>query len=115
MKHEQPYNYLIDLSLLREYRSMNLTRSLLRLTGWIFLVAIGTTASGKVIRPQNFLPAAQPSSMLVVPEMKWILLPAGSNGSCVSNTNCCANTFCYGLEYTPENTGELTPPDIWSF
>lgn len=42
------------------------------------------------------------------PEMKWVLLPPGSTGTCVSNTDGCLNTFCYGLEYTPGISGELT-------
>jgi hypothetical protein len=41
-------------------------------------------------------------------EMRWVLLPAGTNGSCVSNTDCNQNIFCYGLEYTPDTTGTMT-------
>lgn len=48
------------------------------------------------------------TSGMAASEMKWVLLPVGSNGSCVSNTDVCANTFCYGLEYTPDHTGDLT-------
>src|SRR5688572_28364924 len=44
----------------------------------------------------------------VIPEMRWVLLPGGTTGSCVSNTDCCTNTYCYGLEYTPGFTGSLT-------
>ncbi len=40
--------------------------------------------------------------------MHWVFLPPGTNGTCVSNTDCCTNVFCYGLEYTPEFTGDLT-------
>ncbi len=40
--------------------------------------------------------------------MHWVYLPPGTNGTCVSNTDCCTNVFCYGLEYTPEFTGDLT-------
>src|SRR5688500_9804637 len=48
------------------------------------------------------------SGSAVVSEMGWVLLSQGANGSCVSTTDCCENIFCYGLEYTPANTGELT-------
>lgn len=41
-------------------------------------------------------------------EMRWVLLPSGTNGSCVSNTDCNQNIFCYGLEYTPDTSGDLT-------
>jgi hypothetical protein len=42
------------------------------------------------------------------PMMEWVLLPTGTNtGSCPSMTNCCTNTICYGLEYTPAHTGLL--------
>lgn len=47
-------------------------------------------------------------SYATIPEMRWVLLPAGTNGTCVSNTDFCENTFCYGLEYTPGITGNLT-------
>ncbi|MGB4848743.1 MAG: hypothetical protein WBP41_12535 [Saprospiraceae bacterium] len=41
--------------------------------------------------------------------MKWVFLPPGStNGSCTSNSNCCQDTLCYGLQYTPASTGKLT-------
>ncbi|SEQ54652.1 HYR domain-containing protein [Neolewinella agarilytica] len=39
---------------------------------------------------------------------QWILLDAGDNAACTSNTDCCAAVFCYGLEYTPGVTGTLT-------
>lgn len=39
----------------------------------------------------------------------WVFLPPGStNGSCISNSNCCQDTLCYGLQYTPASTGLLT-------
>jgi hypothetical protein len=41
--------------------------------------------------------------------MNWVFLPNGTtNGSCVSETNCCINKLCYGLQYTPAHTGNLT-------
>ncbi len=40
--------------------------------------------------------------------MHWVFLPPGTNGTCVSNSDCCTDVFCYGLEYTPEFTGDLT-------
>jgi hypothetical protein len=41
-------------------------------------------------------------------KMEWVFLPPGTNvGSCPSMTNCCTNTICYGLQYTPEHTGLL--------
>ncbi len=39
--------------------------------------------------------------------MQWILLDDDTNGSCTSTTDCCSNTFCFGLEYTPAATGDL--------
>jgi len=45
---------------------------------------------------------------LATSEMRWVLIPEGTNGTCVSNTDCNQNIFCYGLEYTPDTTGELT-------
>ncbi|HZV68439.1 MAG TPA: LamG-like jellyroll fold domain-containing protein, partial [Saprospiraceae bacterium] len=48
--------------------------------------------------------AADESSSLT-----WVLLPNGSvNGSCTSSTDCCTQTFCYGLKFTPGSTGILT-------
>jgi predicted outer membrane repeat protein len=47
-------------------------------------------------------------SATVIPTMRWVLLPGGTSGTCVSNTDCCTNTYCYGLEYTPGSTGDLT-------
>ncbi|MDF1698610.1 MAG: HYR domain-containing protein, partial [Saprospiraceae bacterium] len=42
------------------------------------------------------------------PLINLIPLAAGtSTGSCVSNTDCCTDTYCYGLEYTPDYTGTL--------
>lgn len=42
-------------------------------------------------------------------KMEWVFLPPGNvNGSCASHSNCCEDTLCYGLKYTPVNTGELT-------
>ncbi|MEP6645498.1 MAG: T9SS type A sorting domain-containing protein [Saprospiraceae bacterium] len=41
--------------------------------------------------------------------MEWILLPAGSsNGSCSSSSDCTNDILCYGLEYTPLFTGNMT-------
>lgn len=41
--------------------------------------------------------------------MTWILLPAGeTHGSCVSGTDCCNDIICFGLEYTPGVTGDVT-------
>ena len=41
--------------------------------------------------------------------MKWVLLPNGdSNASCASITDCTSDLICYGLEYTPANSGVLT-------
>ncbi len=43
------------------------------------------------------------------PQFNWIYLPPGQvNGSCLSGTDCCADIICYGLEYTPGVTGEVT-------
>ncbi len=40
--------------------------------------------------------------------MEWVYLPPGTDiGSCPSMTNCCTNTICYGLQYTPANSGIL--------
>jgi len=42
------------------------------------------------------------------PKMEWVFLPPGTNvGSCPSMTDCCTNTICYGLQYTPGTTGIL--------
>ncbi len=42
------------------------------------------------------------------PLINLIPLEAGATtGSCVSNTDCCTDTYCYGLEYTPDYTGTL--------
>lgn len=47
-----------------------------------------------------------------VPSVAWVALPngtsTGSNGNCVSATDCCTQTFCFGLEYTPGSNGTLT-------
>ena len=67
---------------------------------FISLIFIGTVTA---------LPANNPTNAPnVIPEMRWVLLPGGTTGSCVSNTDCCTNTYCYGLEYTPGFTGSLT-------
>ena len=60
---------------------------------WIVIVAIFTGA----------IPGSFAAS-----EMRWVLIPEGTNGTCVSNTDCNQNIFCYGLEYTPDTTGQLT-------
>ena len=40
--------------------------------------------------------------------MSWVYLPPGSStGSCTSGSNCCDNILCYGLQYTPGETGIL--------
>ncbi|HJW28756.1 MAG TPA: hypothetical protein VJ508_05835, partial [Saprospiraceae bacterium] len=39
--------------------------------------------------------------------MTWVFMPPGQNGSCVSQSNCCSNILCYGLQYTPGTTGNL--------
>ncbi|MGB4848140.1 MAG: hypothetical protein WBP41_09500, partial [Saprospiraceae bacterium] len=40
--------------------------------------------------------------------MSWVFLPpTGNTGTCVNKTNCCTDTLCYGLQYTPANTGTL--------
>jgi hypothetical protein len=41
--------------------------------------------------------------------LSWIRLNPGTapGGSCTNATNCCTNTFCYGLQYTPGATGSL--------
>lgn len=41
-------------------------------------------------------------------EMRWVVLPAGTSGSCSSTTNCSTGTICLGLQYTPVVTGILT-------
>lgn len=105
---ERPYRYLIRYFFIPGNRTISFGSSLRGMMGLILLASIVSTASAKIIKQHNNLASAQPLPPLVVPEMKWVLLPAGNNGSCVSNTDCCANTFCYGLEYTPGNTGELT-------
>lgn len=39
----------------------------------------------------------------------WVLIPENqNNGSCLSNTDCCDDIICYGLEYTPGVSGDLT-------
>lgn len=41
--------------------------------------------------------------------MQWILLEEGTQyGPCTSNSDCDENIICYGLEYTPLFSGELT-------
>ena len=43
-----------------------------------------------------------------VSQVRWVFLNNGDDeGTCTSATDCCTNTFCYGLEYTPANTGTL--------
>lgn len=43
------------------------------------------------------------------PTLTWVLLSSNqNNGTCISGTNCCTNTLCYGLQYTPGVTGVLT-------
>ena len=39
--------------------------------------------------------------------IRWVLLDNDVNGTCTSNTDCCTNTFCFGLEYTPGANGTL--------
>lgn len=43
------------------------------------------------------------------PVFNWVFLPAGAtNGTCVSGTDCCNDIICFGLEYTPSVTGDVT-------
>src|SRR5687767_4936719 len=47
-------------------------------------------------------------SSVIVPSMRFVLLSEGATGTCTSNTECCENIICYGLEYTPGLTGDMT-------
>ncbi len=63
---------------------------------------VTTTSAAEAVQP----PAL---SFPPPPFMSWILLPENqSNGSCLSNTDCCNDIICYGLEYTPGVTGDVT-------
>ncbi|HUR31385.1 MAG TPA: T9SS type A sorting domain-containing protein, partial [Saprospiraceae bacterium] len=46
---------------------------------------------------------------LMAPEMRWVLLEEGEqHGSCTSASDCDNNIICYGLQYTPNITGNVT-------
>ena len=46
---------------------------------------------------------------LMSASFEWVLLDENEvHGSCLSGTDCCAGIVCYGLEYTPGVTGEVT-------
>jgi hypothetical protein len=51
----------------------------------------------------------QMSSLSPVAVVNWVLiLENQNNGSCLSGTDCCDDIICYGLEYTPAVSGDLT-------
>ena len=63
---------------------------------------------------QNPMPVADHTewsslSFPPAPSFNWVLIPENqNNGSCLSGTDCCDDIICYGLEYTPGVTGDLT-------
>jgi hypothetical protein len=60
--------------------------------------------------PDHLNRFAGPSSLWpVAAGFAWVMLDESeANGSCVSGTDCCADIICYGLEYTPGVTGDIT-------
>lgn len=41
--------------------------------------------------------------------LEWVFLPSGGPGGlCPGISDCCQDTLCYGLLYTPSSSGELT-------
>ena len=92
--HKMPYGLAQTLP---GFKAMPGVKSLRLL--FLSLISLGTVTS---------IIAIQPATSIVIPEMRWVLLPGGTTGSCVSNTDCCTNTYCYGLEYKPGVTGDLT-------
>lgn len=64
-----------------------------------------SNASLPVDHAGNTLALSLPPS----PAFTWVLLPENqSNGSCLSGTDCCNDIICYGLEYTPGVSGDVT-------
>src|SRR5687767_836520 len=57
---------------------------------------INGSSSPNYINSINALDKSPASSGMLVSEMTWVFLGEGSNGPCMSNTDCCVNTFCYG-------------------
>ena len=50
-----------------------------------------------------------PSALPPPAVFNWVLIPENqTNGSCLSGTDCCDDIVCYGLEYTPGVSGDIT-------
>lgn len=80
-----------------------------------FLISIiwlvtGSMISSNPIPKANIDAASDRASItLMSASFQWVLLDENEvHGSCLSETDCCAGIICYGLEYTPGVTGEVT-------
>jgi hypothetical protein len=49
------------------------------------------------------------ATILPPAQFDWVdIAPNQGNGSCLSGTDCCSDVICFGLQYTPGVTGEVT-------
>lgn len=89
----------------------------LRLASMLFALMILAAMSSGVAdfnETPHSIPAAiddhiSSFSLPPAPVFDWVLIPENqNNGSCLSGTNCCDDIICYGLEYTPGVSGEVT-------
>lgn len=87
-------------------------------TGNMFDPSFGTQAVTYTFTDVNLCTDSETTTIIVnacqqPSTMRWVLLQDGEdNGSpgfpCVSNSDCQNNVLCYGLEYTPLFTGNVT-------
>lgn len=77
----------------------------------MFSLMRGTTPLNEIQNPMPDADHTEWSSLSFppAPSFNWVLIPENqNNGSCLSGTDCCDDIICYGLEYTPGVTGDLT-------
>ena len=77
----------------------------------MFSLMRGTTPLNEIQNPMPVADHTEWSSLSFppAPSFNWVLIPENqNNGSCLSGTDCCDDIICYGLEYTPGVTGDLT-------
>lgn len=114
MKYGSLYIYATIIMSLPFYLQISVVKELRWLAAAVIFICInpGMFAKADALAIKLILSetisALDVSVNVVIPEMRWVLLPGGTNGACVSSTDCCQNIFCYGLEYTPGRTGVLT-------
>jgi hypothetical protein len=111
MRHGKPTHLMSLLSTYSPGVCAIHMQGIILLCMWIWPatgVAGKFSAESNVFRQiETTAPADQ--SVTSISVFSWVLLEGSAvNESCASSTNCCADIICFGLEYTPGVTGEIT-------